>query len=342
MAKKLSVMAVVCVSVLALTVVGCTPPPAASLYVNPCSTQAAITCDSVTGHIASVPLGGAQNRLAIVLPGTGATPSAYQKLTTALSYAGFHVIGLRYNTGVGTNSACPDANAVTDPDCHRAFKAEVAFGAGVNDPSGHAYDSPAVNVSAANSVENRILQLVNYLANNYATSGWSQYQKKTGLTCDSLNTTYGVCDVDWSKVVLVGHSLGAGEALYLAKFHDVNRLAMISGPFDEYLSPSLVVAPWITEGGFATPASSMYGLTQLLEPNYPNQSAAWDALGLAGPQVSVDSDTPPYSGSHQLTTNVTPSCSTSGARHNSTAQDLCTPGSPVPSLQQAWQFLAGA
>ena len=62
--------------------------------------------------------------------------------------------------------------------------------------------------------------------------------------------------------------------------------------------------------------------------------AAWRAL--------LDGASAPYGGAHQLSTAITPACPfDSVQKHNSTAQDLCTPGSP-PVLGPAWKFLAGS
>jgi hypothetical protein len=352
MFKKVRLLAAACVS-LAVVATGCTTTapqnalfPTGAHLVDPCTTQAAILCsDNVLyDHIAAPPSPTVtpRHKLAIILNGTGSQPVAHNKLNNVLVADGFHVIALRYMSAFGSAGSCPVAFAGIDPDCHRRMRGEVTFGAGVPDPQGNAYDLVgSVDVNLANSTENRILQLVRYMVATFPAEGWEQYQRSTGGVCSSMNATYGACNVDWSKIVLVGHSLGAGQALYLSKFHLVNRLVMLSGPFDEYLTPALTLAPWITGGGFATPAASMYGFTHLLEPNYPNQSAAWTALGVLGPQVTVDGNVVPYAFSHQLTTNAMAGCTFEDAYHNSTAQDLCTPGPTYPpDFATAWKYLA--
>jgi hypothetical protein len=336
--------AVVGVALLVLATACGTPqaPSAGSHTVNPCSTGGGIDCDAALGHIATPPTASANGKLVLFFNGTGAQPLGYTKLLGTLADAGYHTIGLRYASGTGTGTACPDTVAISDPDCHRAFRAETVFGEGVADPTGAALDSPAISVTSANSVVNRVLRLVDYLRTTYPSEGWAQFQKRNGANCTHVDATYGVCDLDWSKVVLEGHSLGTGVALYLSKFHAVDRVAMISGPFDEFrVGSDLVVAPWITHGGFATGPARMFGLTHTGEDNYAAQSQAWDSLGMSGPQVSVDSGSAPWGGTHQLTTSVTPVCLVDPvARHNSTAQNLCTPGDP-PVLAPAWRYLAG-
>ena len=311
------------------------------ISIDPCATQAGITCDPIQTHLVYPALGTPRHQLVILFNGAGAQPLGYTKLSAALQADGFAVAALRYSSAYGTPAACPDANAAADPDCHRAFRSELTFGGGVADPTGQVYDSNQATVTQNNSAVNRILRLVDYLAVHYPAEGWDQYQAKTAGVCTTVDPVYGVCDLDWSRVVLVGHSLGAGEALYLSKFHSVARVAMVSGPFDENTDgATITVAPWIVEGGFATPASAMFGLTNTVEPNAAQQSAAWDALGLVGPQESVDGTLAPYNGSQQLATALTPACTTSGSYHNSTGQDLCVNGTP-PKLTMAWQYMAG-
>ncbi len=343
MRAKLTVMtlAFACVSLVAACAAP-SGPPASSYTINPCTTDAGISCDPVFGHVAALPQVAARGELVVFFHGAGAQPQAYQKLTTTLVGRGFHVINLRYIGVSGTAVACPQSAALSDPDCHRRFRAETVFGENVADPNGNAYDVSSVSINLKNSVMNRLLQVVNYLSTSYPTQGWNNFQQRSGGACSSVNLTYGTCDLDWSKIIVMGHSLGSGVALYLSKIFDVRRVGMISGPFDGYNDGTAVtVAPWISEGGFATASSAMLGLQHATEPNAVATQAAWDLLGLTGPVTSVDTSPPNYGGSHELTTSLTPACLTDPAqRHNSTAQDLCTPGSP-PQLSPAWIVLAG-
>lgn len=337
-----AVAAALAVSVLGACQPGTSTPTGGTI--DPCLTGTGITCDASFGHLAGTPSATAtpQGRLAVVLGGTGSIPQNSSKLVSTLRDAGFHVVSLRYRSSIGTGTACPAASSFGDLECFRRFRSETLFGENVADPTGAAYDSASVQISQADSVMNRLLHLVGYLAATAPTEGWSQYLQG-GETCTSFNATYAACDLDWSKVVVVGHSLGSGVGLYLSKFVTLDRVVLLSGSFDEAVSgPNITVAPWVTEGGFATPASSMYGLQHTNEPNFAPTRAEWNALGMAGPLTSVDTQTAPYGGSHQLTTSLTPACTTDPNReHNSTAQDQCTPGTPA-QLAPAWVFLTGA
>jgi hypothetical protein len=342
--EKRSLTIAVVMMVLAVASACATPaaPPPASHTIDPCLTGSGISCDPVQGHIATRPNGSAKQRLVLLFNGSGAQPLAYTKVLGALSKAGYHSIGIRYASNKGTGAACPQEDAATHPDCHRAFRAETVFGELVADPSGLALDSPAVSVDAANSVMNRVLQVVEHLRLAYPSEGWEQYQLRDGSTCTVVDPTYGVCALDWSKVVVMGHSMGSAIALYLAKHFEVARVAMISGPFDHYSDGSgVTVAPWIAEGGFETPTVLMFGLSHSNEPTHDAQDTVWTTLGMGGPTASVDSGSAPWGGVQRLVTSRQPAClADSEAAHNSTAQNLCTPGDP-PALRSAWVTLAG-
>jgi len=63
--------------------------------------------------------------------------------------------------------------------------------------------SPLLDVSTTNSIVNRAEKLLAYLDRQFPTEAWGQY-----LTSGSL---------DWSKVVISGHSQGGGHAGVLTK-----------------------------------------------------------------------------------------------------------------------------
>jgi len=100
---------------------------------------------------------------------------------------------------------------------------------------------------------NRLLKVVDYLNTIAPASGWGNFQQRSGPVCDSPNTTYGACNLNWSDVVAMGHSQGAGVALYLGKFFPLAKVGMLSGSYDAYDlgGGNYSVAPWITEAGLA-------------------------------------------------------------------------------------------
>lgn len=279
-----------------------------------------------------------RNALAIVMHGTSSVPAAHDSVASALRSDGYHVILLRYSATLGTQGACPDTAVLTDPDCHRVFRHETTFGAGVADPDGIARDHVTANVSSANSVINRVLKLVDYMATTFPTSGFEQFQQKTGGTCDVMNTTYGACELDWSKVAAMGHSQGAGVALYMAKFYSLRASALFSGTYDAWLdSGAATAAPWTGEADFDTPAGSIRTLMHTNDYGAARVRAVADAVGVPVPEVSAT--VTPFT-SNRLVTSLTPQCPWDGAPgHNSTSVDGCVPGG---SYYDAWRFMAGS
>jgi hypothetical protein len=324
----------------------CAPPPSSGgggtgiVQFDPRLTDPAITSDTLSPSFAYMPSAAPRGELVVLFNGTGAGPTSLSRMGGRLAASGFHVIGLRYVSAVGTLSACPDSQLDTNPDCHRQFRGEVVHGAGVADPSGAAFDHPSVNVSGANSVLNRLLKHIEYLHQRYPAAGWDAFQQREAGACTEMSETYGACMADWGRIVAMGHSQGAGVALYLGKHYPLGRVGMLSGPYDVFGSPSgYVPAPWVAEGGFAVPVGDIATFSHLSDPAIGIHRAVSDTLGLAGPEVLVTLYARPYGYSQRLVTNAPTECpfDTTAQSHNSTATDLCAP--PV-AHDDAWRYLA--
>ena len=331
--------------VVLVAVAACSPPtgggggPATSWIVDPADTDPALSSDLLAPNLAHLPTGTEVGQLVVIFAGTSAGTRNFAELSNVLRAAGRHVVVLRYNNAVGTLSACPDSGAATDPDCFRTFRAEVTFGEGVDDPESESYDHPLVSVSAAESVVNRLLKLLDRLEVIAPDSGWEQFRLQTAGSCDQLNTTYGSCEADWSKISVAGHSQGAGVGLYLSKFFALERLAMLSGAFDAHAlgGGSFQPAPWITEAPLAVDPSDITTFFHAFDPDLQRIRAVADAVGVPGSEVSVQSSSPPYGGTNRLLTSAGSSCpfDPSGF-HNSTAVDICVPDG---AYVDAWTHL---
>ena len=91
-----------------------------------------------------------------------------------------------------------------------------------------------VQVDEANSIESRLKRALDYL-------GW---------------------DEDWSRIVVVGHSQGAGHAAYLGKLHPLQAVIMLAGPQD---STATGPAEWLKKPG-ATAPSRFWGFLHKRDP----------------------------------------------------------------------------
>jgi hypothetical protein len=219
-----------------------------------------------------------------------------------------------------------------DPDCYWTARNEVIFGNGTP-VSGQSA------VTRADSVVNRLNKLLKWLANNQSAEGWGQFLRVDGT-------------VDWSKVVLAGHSQGGGHVGVLAKTVSLSRAVYFSAP-EDWNELANLPAGWIAARPNVTAATLQFGFGSDLDTLVPNAHAFvhWDGLGLprpsAGP-VLVDGAAAPFFNSHQLRTslsfNPASTAPTSALRfHGVTVVDTSTPidakGRPLFDINGVWKYL---
>ncbi|MEY3460200.1 MAG: hypothetical protein RL215_3357 [Planctomycetota bacterium] len=137
--------------------------------------------------------------------------------------------------------------------------------------------SPLVDIPLADSLEERALQFVKWLAEKNPDGGWTQFLTPSA---DSLQ---------WDHVILAGISHGSTTAARLAKHRRVARVVMFSGPRDQYESWQGLES--------ATPANRYFGFTHVLDTGWTGDHycRSWILLGLHqfGPLVDVDAPLPP-------------------------------------------------
>jgi hypothetical protein len=255
-----------------------------------------------------------RGKLWVFLPGTGALPDYYTKLTQEAAKAGLHGIALRYPNDRSINfELCPFDN---DSACHEKIRTEITEGSDV---------SKHVSVDRNNSIEGRLKSLLSYLNSNFPDEEWGQYLDSNG-------------EILWSKVVIAGHSQGAGHALYIAKNHRVDHAVSFS--WVDVRSGSL--APWLTEPFFQTPPDGYYLFWHQDDTTVAKyQPALMSALDLDqfGAPAIVDSNSPPYVGSHALVATIPPP---PGERaHNTHVVDraLIVDENGIPIYSPVWRFL---
>ena len=301
------------------------PPPSTSIErdISPLATDPTLT-NHLAVHFAVTPnpQTSADNRLFIMLPGTGAEPRFYREIVRTGAAAGYHAIGLGYPNAISVFDLC---EGDLDPDCAGKVRREVITGQGF---------SPLVSVSESQSIVGRLTSLLTYLDVTYPSEGWGQY-----LFSGAPN---------WNRITVAGHSQGSGHAAYLGRLQSLDRIVMLSGPSDIGLtaaSPAL----WFSQPSI-TPSSRYFGFTHAADDLVPLALVArnWAALGLseAGPQTSVDGAAPPYGRSQQLVTSAPPNPNpigpTPSPTHASPVVDAYTPidaeGRPV--YRAVWTYLA--
>ncbi len=262
-----------------------------------------------------------RQQLFVFLPGTGGTPSGYTNMIKTAANLGFDAVGLMYVNPVTLNSLCGDS---TNPDCYEEARLAIING-GTNDE---------VNISGTDSITNRLTKLILYLAANSPDQNWLQYLDATS-------------NIDWPKIVIAGHSQGAGHAGLIAKVYPVSRSLMFSDT--DWWTPEGKLpgqpAEWISSAGI-TPTDSYFGFVHTNDPLilYSEEVPTWDDYGLAnfGGVIIVENSGFPYAGTHTLITGITPDNFTSSeAYHGATATDFYTPlnTNGVPVYQGVWQYM---
>ncbi|MEL7485363.1 MAG: hypothetical protein AAFN41_13550, partial [Planctomycetota bacterium] len=186
-------------------------------------------------HVVAPAQSAPQDILFVWLPGSGAAPAQYLEFTRAAAQNGFDALGLVY-------FSWPPVNDITtndpDPDLPAAIRTERLFGIDTTDE---------VDVDAANSIENRLVKLLEHQAAAFPGERWASYLTPEGSP-------------DWSRIAVGGHSQGAGHAAFLGKLESLAGVVMLAGPGD--FVQDLGSAPWLFEPG-ETPASRTVAFTHV-------------------------------------------------------------------------------
>jgi hypothetical protein len=317
-------------------------PPALVLHrVRPLDTGPATGSDAINWepaikpesayHYAWVdPSNRSNPKLLVFLPGATNRPMDYQLVEQEAARLGYNVIGLMYQNNVGVDAVCKGTRVPTPPpECSGDTRLEILDG----------IDRlfSQVDVNPANSIDNRLTQLLKYLDEHFPDERWSRF-----LDRDAPK---------WSQIAVAGQSQGAGQAALIGKLRHVNRVVMLSGPPDARL-PDAVDA-WVSIG--ETPAEKYFALFHDRDLLVAGIRANLDALDMYrfGDPVLVTGKEgeSPYAGTHILMTDLEPKGGyTNPNPHRSTARDAFTPpadgcaeigpGCP-PRLVDAWRYLMG-
>ena len=239
----------------------------------------------------------ARGLLHVFLPGTGSAPSCCTDLLASSAAAGFHTLGLSYqwcSKPVAATAAWCDQHAPSDCGCQGRVHVAVCEGGAV---------PGLVDVSAASSIVSRVGAALVYLHAHWPEEGWSRYLVTAAAAAAGGRAGGGArlngggggggggvgSAIAWDKIVLSGHSQGAGHAAWLAKLrYSVAGVVPISGPEDSHPDCSWVAAGGGGGGGggaagpSATPVSRFVPLAHSAEDSVEEIKANWAALGILG------------------------------------------------------------
>jgi hypothetical protein len=254
------------------------------------------------------------NKLFVFFPGTGAPPRLYTKILETAAKQGYHAIGLVYENEESVNyDVCTPQNVRTDPDCHKNVRLEILDGKD---------RSPFLYVDRSNSIENRLIKLLEYLRQNQPQEKWSLFLSNGQLR--------------WDLLALSGHSQGGGHAAIAGKIHKCDRIILFSAP-----EP----AAWTTETS-RTPPHLYFGLVHQKEDIYRAVVSAWQRLQIPGAPVSADNHISNLQ-SHQLVTSVNPIGPRRRGLPNYHGSVVANPFTPlnqngIPILRDLWIYFLTA
>jgi hypothetical protein len=250
-------------------------------------------------------------KLVVYLIGANGRPAGGRTMMKELAALGFHVIAPMYANDYSMHDLCEPADA--DDDCHGKARLEAFEGRD---------HSPHLVVTRANSIEERVAKLLAFLDHAFPGEGWGAFLDGSGPR--------------WPAIIVAGHSHGASSAGLIGKVRQVNRVVMLSGPYD---NRARAPAAW-TRRPSATPTDRVYALSHANEPQHQGHLADWAAMGLdtLGAITDVDHATPPYGGSHRLVTALP-----GRNPHGVTAAGGSSPAGPDGRYQltPAWRYLFG-
>jgi len=270
--------------------------------------------------------------LVVFLPGTGGTYTGYTRVLKAAARAGHVVLSLQYLSHCqpvsGVNQYCeghPPGYTSTPDECTSDYFEQVLFGDTHVNSVFKGKSGELWPVRRQDSVEGRLEGIL-------SNQSWGSNFLSDGR-------------VDWSKVIISGHSQGASHAAYLSQLKGV-RTVLISGPQDNVAGTSR----WTAQP--APPATvmrrSLHHLHEECAEEAKNQDFYGQALTIPinlqrmgfGPVVQWNGDKLPAEKDLEnvaSTVAVLPACETRPGRpyHSGVAADLCA----AASYDALWQAL---
>lgn len=213
--------------------------------------------------------------LVLFIPGGGAVPTNYTQFTEHAALLGFHAIGIAYESWPKIFEMI---FGDTDPDQPEDIRRERLFGEPLH---------LEIDVDEPNSITGRLSRALQYLDATYPDEGWGGFIRADG-------------SLRWRRIVVAGHSQGAGHSAYLTKEFDLAGSIMFAGPGD--FVTGFGPAPWLYLPS-QTPASRMYAFTHVGDRTAAGFFGNQRILGLDafGPLQNVDGKAPGELTSHMLT-----------------------------------------
>lgn len=243
-----------------------------------------------------------RHQLFLFLVGTKASTASSLSIDRAFAGWGYNAISLDYDNNVIAVSCAHSLNSA----CFDNYRSAIVTGAAV---------SAKIHINPANSILNRFQKLLAWLVEHDPSGDWAQFLHNG--------------QPDWSRVIVAGHSQGAGHAAFIGKLFRVDRVLMFSGPQD-YLDDLHEPASWQSRKS-ATPPSRFFAFLNLEDPfNVHHQIANCVVLmKMRKPRSLAVKPGEVIRGRHQILINDFPT----RQHHGSTL---------FPQFDNVWKYMAAA
>lgn len=234
-----------------------------------------------------------RHQLLLWMTGTGGRSRGADEFCKLAASLGYHVVKLMYPNDIPASFCRQDE----DPESFEKFRLCIIEGG----------THPKITVSRADSIENRLIKLLQHLQKIRQREGWGEF-------LDSENK------IQWDKLALAGQSQGGGHAFLMAMKHSVARVVATGAPKDWSIRHNAPAA-WLL-GESATPKSRLFTFNHEQDHQGCSPEQQWAILELMnltqyGAVTSVDQTKPPYGHSRCLSTNHPGGKLQSGPAHTS-------------------------
>jgi len=223
-------------------------------------------------HFVMIPNGHMVDQVMVYLPGTTDRPELSSCLLQSVSETlDYPTIGLSYaylSSGDGfRNGKCALLSLEEQINCLDAQHKDAIdggdYGATHFKADGSAFWKP---IAPANSITARLVKLLKYLNEQNPGMGWS--------------SLYTGDEPRWEKIIVMGHSQGAGHAAYLGQTKSLLGAVMISGPQDECVNCPEGTTFWIDDAYKTKNKYTAFASGD--EPMYAVQAENWSRMTEAG------------------------------------------------------------
>jgi hypothetical protein len=216
--------------------------------VTPIQTGAASTGENANvPSYALYPSAGSNGKLVLFLNASGGEPSGAiasptQSFYTAATALGYTVLAVSYYSQKPIGSLCGNQD-----DCYLPTREAVITGVA---PAG-ASPTVSADITVDQSITGRAELALNWLGVNDSAHPWRSFLKAG----DGGSASH----IDWTKVIVAGHSQGGGHAAAIGKLYPVERVIQLSSVCD---SVNDTPASWTngTTGTWASDPTQFYGL----------------------------------------------------------------------------------